>query len=81
MPKRKRCISTGKIIYPKEEDAIDVLKAAKKTSRNDSGKIPIRYYECEDCGGFHLSSRPERYGHQLSRKLRGEFLKFLGPSE
>lgn len=38
---------------------------AKQTLRYIRGKsarqvIPVRYYECRRCGGFHLTSKPMR---------------------
>ena len=81
MPKRKRCIPTGKKIYPKQEYAIEVLRFARRRSmeRRDNKKIPTREYECEHCGCWHLTSTHPGYGVSLDRSE--EFKKYLKKKE
>lgn len=52
-PKRKRCPSQGKLIYPTQRDAI---RAALSYSRKRG--TPLRPYHHADCHGWHLTSQP-----------------------
>lgn len=45
-----------KITYPNEKEA--KFKLAFITSVNQSHKKPTRAYECDKCGGWHLTSMP-----------------------
>lgn len=50
-------IVCNKIIYSSEKVAKAELKRISEM-KNDH-KIPIRSYQCEVCGGFHLTSKPQ----------------------
>lgn len=77
MAKKEKCIATGKRRYSSEGEAIEILKMAKRnTNEQRRGRnIPTRYWECEDCGGWHLSSKAQGYGVSLG--LADAFKKFL----
>ncbi len=49
------CGVTDKLVFVSEKDARDELKKVKDTS---SDKKPVRFYECEHCSGWHLTSIP-----------------------
>jgi uncharacterized protein (DUF3820 family)/uncharacterized protein YlaI len=43
--------------YPTKKAAIDsIVKPTSKTSK----PVPIRAYECPDCSGWHLTSKPDK---------------------
>ncbi len=50
------CTATDKVIYPSEKDAKHEINKIK--SYMQGGKKPERAYECEKCGGWHLTSIP-----------------------
>lgn len=75
MPKRHKCTSSGKILYPTEQDAMDVLKHARKRFHKREGMIPTRYYECDACGGYHLSSKST--GLRTGLTMAEDFKKYL----
>jgi hypothetical protein len=54
------CNIENKIMYVTEKDAKSELRRIANT---DSPKKPIKTYECNSCGGFHLTSRLSN--HQL----------------
>lgn len=54
------CTVENKIMYATEKDAKVELRRIANT---DSPKKPIRSYECNSCGGFHLTSKLSN--HQL----------------
>ncbi len=54
------CTVENKIMYATEKDAKTELRRIANT---DSPKKPIRSYECNSCGGFHLTSKLSN--HQL----------------
>lgn len=45
-----------KITYVNEKEAKRILKIARHKKQNN--KRPIRAYECNVCGGWHLTSKP-----------------------
>lgn len=45
--------SCGKMRYRDKEEAVD-----RAHLRAGSDKIYLRVYECPDCGGWHMTSRP-----------------------
>jgi hypothetical protein len=49
------CKSTGKRRFRTEHDAKVALKVARDSSRDH--RKECRYYECDDCGGWHLTSQ------------------------
>lgn len=50
-----------KVRFPTEYDAGKKLKKiAQRAARGIQVRIPVRYYECPVCGGFHLTGQPER---------------------
>jgi uncharacterized protein YlaI len=42
----------------KAQAAAAIIKIAKEPQRGKGGKKPIRYYKCEECGRYHLTSKP-----------------------
>lgn len=61
--KTKRCPITAKVSY---RDATSAARALRNISRSvdagdldDTGKLPHRYYRCNFCGHFHLTSKDE----------------------
>jgi len=56
----------NKFFYACEKDAKQVLKKIIETDQEH--KKPIRSYECEKCGGWHLTSKPlEEYKNNIRR--------------
>lgn len=49
--------SSGKVRYRSESEAGAVIAAARRSGKSH---IPTRAYECWDCSGFHLTSKPAR---------------------
>lgn len=48
-PCKKRC-------YRDKDEALYAMHGI--ANRNDGRKKPVRVYECEDCGQWHLTSKP-----------------------
>jgi hypothetical protein len=59
MKKLSRCLQTGKVYFATKGEAIEVIKMPKKRGRNGRKrkKRETRTYECEYCGGWHLTSQ------------------------
>jgi uncharacterized protein (DUF3820 family) len=56
-----------KITYTSESDAKRVLKSIRE--QEQSHKKPIRAYECNKCGGWHLTSKTiEEYKSKLAKQ-------------
>ena len=66
--------SSKKIRFDTPEEAHKVIKRAK-TSVNKV--VPVRYYPCKECKGYHLTSSPGHYGFERPLKLRKAFEKYL----
>lgn len=49
-------ITCEKVIFPSEKEAKREIKRIAKLEQKH--KKPVRTYECEDCGGWHLTSIP-----------------------
>jgi len=51
---------TEKTAYPDEETATTALLEIRAASElhNRNRKTPVRVYECQFCGDFHLTSQP-----------------------
>lgn len=47
----------GKVRYRDHDEAVDALQALANRSTRE--KIPVRTYECETCGGHHVTSQRE----------------------
>lgn len=62
--KQLTCNETGKLVYVSEKEAKDELILIKQS---DSEKKPVRAYECEKCGGWHLTSIP----YEVRKKTHG----------
>ena len=64
-PKRYAFGCTGKSRFRSLEHAKKVIEriryisVSEKADSNQVIRIPIRAYQCSNCVGFHLSSRPE----------------------
>ena len=48
----------GKVRYRDQQDALRTIRGLKSDSRR--AKVPSRAYECWTCGGWHITSRPDR---------------------
>lgn len=60
------CKDTDKIIFVTEKDAkYEIRRAAGNMQSN---KKPVRTYECEKCGGWHLTSIPHEKWEILNSK-------------
>lgn len=46
-----------KYLYLTEREARKELFRIKKCHENDNHKIPTRFYYCDKCGGWHLTSK------------------------
>lgn len=59
---RRRC-PTGKLRYHDLAEAKDnrtlLLAAVRAGVLPDTGKLPVRPYQCSRCGGWHLTSQVE----------------------
>jgi hypothetical protein len=53
------CVATGKRCYVTHGDAERFM--AHLILHGRSGRVPCRAYPCDRCGGWHLTSRPQRY--------------------
>lgn len=55
---------TGKLRFRNEEEARTALRSARAVSQSgephSAKRREDRYYPCEHCGGYHLTSAPER---------------------
>ncbi len=67
--------STKKRRYKNDIDAQQALNEIKKRAARD--KVPIRFYPCSLCNGFHLTSSPGHNGKPKELKLYKLFLKYL----
>lgn len=76
--KREKCIQTKKRRYPSQREAEEHLKDIRKLPVRPE-IIPTRCYECEHCGGWHLTSKQIGYG--VSLEHNEEFKKYLKPKE
>jgi len=57
----KRCKATGKKSFRNEIRAAYALGKIRSNAKNDPDEpIPIRYYRCDFCPWFHLTSQPAR---------------------
>ncbi len=52
-----KCVSNKKV-YPSKEIAEEALIGAHTQFEYKVGSGPVAVYQCEDCGNFHLTSRP-----------------------
>lgn len=52
---------SGKVRYRDRMEADRALHRLSVTS--DRKKVPSRKYECPECSGWHLTSRPDRFGN------------------
>lgn len=56
-PTRSRCAIRNKIRYPSKAEAEVALTAIRVAGpKKPGGRVPIRAYYCEHCGGWHLTS-------------------------
>jgi hypothetical protein len=56
-PDRPICAVRNKVRYPSEAEAeVAVVKIRAKGPKKPGGRVPIRSYPCEPCGGWHLTS-------------------------
>jgi len=46
-----------KYLYLTEREASKELHRIQSTAKSENEKKPIRYYYCEKCGGWHLTSK------------------------
>lgn len=61
-PKPRVCRASSKSRFPDREAAKDALFSARQTKKaNPNAHVPIRYYSCGECRGYHLTSKPEQY--------------------
>lgn len=49
-----KCKRTGKDRHNTEDEAQKRVKVLSKTNRS---RKPVRYYHCEHCNGYHLTSK------------------------
>ena len=53
--KSKAC---GKVRYRDELSAKRAMRTIQNVGSHDpSGRVPVRWYECDGCAGFHLTSQ------------------------
>lgn len=62
--KNKVLPCASKVKFATEKDALFSLKKITKTS--DRKVIPIRAYECNHCGNWHLTSKTDRFEDQVA---------------
>ncbi len=62
--KNKVLPCASKVKFATEKDALFSLKKITKTS--DRKVIPIRVYECNHCGNWHLTSKTDRFEDQVA---------------
>lgn len=55
-----------KFVYPSRKDAKIELKKIRKIIQEH--KKPIREYECDKCGGWHLTSIPYEVWKQMNKQ-------------
>lgn len=55
MKTSKRC-GSGKKRFRDHQSAVHALRRIKGGSSRD--RVPAKAYECDWCGGWHLTSRP-----------------------
>lgn len=53
--------STGKRIYDSEVQAVDALVDIRSRNNYPPNSGPINVYKCEDCSGWHFTSRPPQH--------------------
>lgn len=64
---------TGKRRFNEETDAQEALKVIHKHPRE---RVPIRIYPCNECHGYHLTSRPKRFnGKVIKNKAFEKYLQ------
>lgn len=68
-----KCIS-GKKMFASQQIAEDVLIELWSKNEYVEGHAPVSVYKCEDCGYFHLTSRPPM-SESLSSALRSGKIK------
>lgn len=56
--RRKQWTCGGKVRYPDQQAAKDAVRVIRY--RHGVEGTPKRAYECEQCGGFHLTSQPAK---------------------
>jgi hypothetical protein len=79
MPKEK-CHTTGKRRYATEQDAKNKIVYIRK-SLDKREKAPTRYYLCDHCHGFHLSSQEIRAERTANLKHEDKFKRFMDDGE
>ena len=64
------CVDCGrtKQLFDSEEKALRFIEFNSKEILEKSGKVPVRCYFCNACGGWHVTSSP----HQLKLKTKSE---------
>lgn len=56
--------------YATEIDAQRAITHARwRLATEDDPYIPVRFYPCDRCGGFHLTSKPARGGQLIDMEL------------
>lgn len=61
-----------KILFSSKKEAILFLKYNAHIIEEKTGRRPVRAYYCEQCCGWHLTSKPHSYG-------RTDLIKRYGP--
>lgn len=61
--KAKKCPVTGKVSYKDTDSAAralaNVARSVEAGQLADTGRLPTRYYECQFCPNYHLTSEGE----------------------
>jgi hypothetical protein len=69
----------GKIIFQtKEEAGMTLIRMNEQKRKNKSNRQPHKVYYCDDCDGFHLSSkRKKEFGksHTIETHVTNEMRK------
>lgn len=68
------CYHTKKKIFESKRHAQDFI-SKQDVIHNKSGQL--RYYPCEYCNGYHLTSKPKREEKQKPLKYLNEFKKYM----
>jgi len=74
------CKATGKRRFRTEEDAEAALRQSRKMQENrwhGGSRRERRYYDCDQCGGFHLTKLERFVPYDPWEDLRLETLKAL----
>lgn len=61
------CPKTKKRVYENEEQATVLANFLPARSPNNRNVTTLRAYQCQFCGGWHLTHKPKREGSKFLR--------------